>query len=483
VSAAVEGQDSVVVELSFENAIIDYALGYFGQHEYSLDESITFFDGNTIPEGLLMLERASMHMRLENFIGVDARLRFTDISSINTQNAIKSIADLDNELNGTVSTIGDHKMTVESLQQELESTEYGTERFNELKTALIEANTQLKNYELSIEALDNEQLASELKSVAGGFMDIVGGLTLIGVSGEGMEKIVQTFAKVEGATKMVTGAIELYSSGMKVANTLIVRAAAAHGAMAAAQTAQAGATAGSTIAMKALNVVMNANPVFLLITGVTALVAAFAIFSNSSESAADAASRLNEELDYQKNIMAALTTESKRLNSTVINQYENELKLLEERGASEAEIEAKRKEIFELKKKDMTEEMSMNEKLRDEQVQAYAEVLSKSDEFWNNEVKLVSQFGKGARFNLELVLEQLDKIKRTSTSGSITEEKEALTELLNEIVSSEQNRKKLRTDRFNYEQNFANEEELRQIELENKRKERAKKQQAKVSAI
>lgn len=86
-SAAVEGQDSVVVELSFENAIIDYALGYFGQHNYSLDEDITFLEGNTMPEGLLMLERASMNMRLENFIGVDARVRFTEISAINAQNA------------------------------------------------------------------------------------------------------------------------------------------------------------------------------------------------------------------------------------------------------------------------------------------------------------------------------------------------------------------------------------------------------------
>jgi hypothetical protein len=64
--------------------------------------------------------------------------------NINTKKAIKSIADLNNEIGDTIVTVSDLRMTVDSLQQELESTEVGTDRWNELKSALIDANTELK---------------------------------------------------------------------------------------------------------------------------------------------------------------------------------------------------------------------------------------------------------------------------------------------------------------------------------------------------
>ena len=79
--------------------------------------------------------------------------------NINTKNAIRSIADLNNEIGDSIVTVNDLRMTVDSLQAELESTEVGTDRFTELKAALINANTELKNYELGIESLDNEQVA------------------------------------------------------------------------------------------------------------------------------------------------------------------------------------------------------------------------------------------------------------------------------------------------------------------------------------
>lgn len=90
-SALVQGQDSVVVELSFENAIVEYALGYFGQHQYNLNETVSFLQGTTMPQGLLALERASMKMRLENFIGVDARIFFDEINALGADNSVLSL--------------------------------------------------------------------------------------------------------------------------------------------------------------------------------------------------------------------------------------------------------------------------------------------------------------------------------------------------------------------------------------------------------
>jgi hypothetical protein len=146
--------------------------------------------------------------------------------NINTKKAIKSIADLNNEIGDTIVTVSDLRMTVDSLQQELESTEVGTDRWNELKSALIDANTELKNYELGIEALDNEQVASEIKSVVGGLTDMAGGFVLVGASGQKMEELIKVFAAVEGASRIVTGAMEGFNSMMKLQNTISTRAIA-----------------------------------------------------------------------------------------------------------------------------------------------------------------------------------------------------------------------------------------------------------------
>lgn len=215
--------------------------------------------------------------------------------NINTQNAIKSISDLDNEIGGTITTVNDLKMTVESLTAELESTEVGTERFNELKAALIDSTTQLKNYELSIEALDHEQVASEIGSVVGGLTDMVGGLTLLGVSNESVEKIAQTFAKVEGAGRAVVGTIEAYQSAQKLANTFSAMGAKLQTALSTAFTVQTTATEGATLATKGLNIAMRALPIFAVIGGVTAVVAAFSSYNSKNEEAAEAEKKRAEE--------------------------------------------------------------------------------------------------------------------------------------------------------------------------------------------
>ena len=99
--------------------------------------------------------------------------------SIDTKNAIKSIGELNNEIGDSIVTVRDLQMTVSALQEELETTEVGTDRWKELKQAYIDANTELKNYELSVESLDNEQFAGELKSVVGGLTDMAGGFAPI----------------------------------------------------------------------------------------------------------------------------------------------------------------------------------------------------------------------------------------------------------------------------------------------------------------
>lgn len=249
--------------------------------------------------------------------------------NINTKKAIKSISDLNNEIGDSIVTVNDLRMTVETLQAELESTEYGTERFNELKSALLNANTELKNYELGIEALDNEQVASEIKSVVGGLTDMAGGFVLVGASGKKMEELVQTFAMVEGASRIVTGAMEGYNSIMKLQNTITTRVIALKETMTAATLKQGVSAKIASVGMGILNAVMAINPVFLLIAGLAALVAGLAIFFTSTNEAAEAQEKLNMKMEATQNLQDVANKQAKRTQELATQEINNKQKLLE----------------------------------------------------------------------------------------------------------------------------------------------------------
>jgi hypothetical protein len=80
-AAIVQGQDSVVVELSFIEAVVEYANGYFGQHTYVINEQEDVFAGVNVPQGQLNLEEATFLLNIKNNIGADARLNLNSISS------------------------------------------------------------------------------------------------------------------------------------------------------------------------------------------------------------------------------------------------------------------------------------------------------------------------------------------------------------------------------------------------------------------
>lgn len=178
---------------------------------------------------------------------------------IDTKDGVKSIGAVNKEVSTTLTTMRDMEEASALINEQLRGTEVGTAAYKDLSKQLIKVNTELKNQELSLEALDHEQVAGELKSVAGGLTDMAGGLVLVGVSNENMEKVVQTMAKVEGATKIVTGGIEAFQSAMKLSST---------------------ATKVATSVQRVFNIVLAANPIGLIVTGIALLIAGFIAFKD-----------------------------------------------------------------------------------------------------------------------------------------------------------------------------------------------------------
>lgn len=193
--------------------------------------------------------------------------------SADTKKAVKSMADLELESEKTLKTLNEMEEQADQLNDALKNVEVGTEAYEELRKELIKVNTEIKNQELAMEALDNEQVASELKSVAGGFVDMAGGMALVGAGNKSLEKVVQTMAQVEGATKIVTGAMEAYASLTKLSHTITTAYTAAINFLGKSQVIQAAKTKILTVAQTILNAVMNANPIMLIVSGIALLIA------------------------------------------------------------------------------------------------------------------------------------------------------------------------------------------------------------------
>lgn len=78
--------DSLIIDNTFFDIIPYYAKGYFGNNTYNVGPSTTDFTlFDRIVDGTLDLEDVDFNFKIENPIGMDARLFVNNISSINTR--------------------------------------------------------------------------------------------------------------------------------------------------------------------------------------------------------------------------------------------------------------------------------------------------------------------------------------------------------------------------------------------------------------
>lgn len=85
-SVSVTPSDSLIIDNTFFDMIPYYAKGYFGNNTYNVGpttSNFTLFD--RIVDGTLQLEDVDFNFKIENPIGMDARLFVNNISSINTR--------------------------------------------------------------------------------------------------------------------------------------------------------------------------------------------------------------------------------------------------------------------------------------------------------------------------------------------------------------------------------------------------------------
>jgi hypothetical protein len=166
-------------------------------------------------------------------------------------------------------------------------------------------------------------LSGSLSGVAGGFSAVQGAMGLVGVDSKNVEA---TLLKVQSAMAFSEGLNSVLAAkdAFKNLGAVIGQTAIGQKLLNAAQ------VVGATV-MKALNFVMKQNPIFLIIAGITAAVAAFKYFSSSTETATEKNEKLNKVLEAQSEAMDRAAAAAKR-------NGEQRLKLLVAQGADEETI-------------------------------------------------------------------------------------------------------------------------------------------------
>ncbi|MFZ6052995.1 hypothetical protein [Halocola ammonii] len=81
---AIYGDDSVSVNISFEDVVIEYASGYFGQYENELVDTIYLDFFKNISPGILQLDEVNFDLSITNYVGMDAQVTFNELKSIRT---------------------------------------------------------------------------------------------------------------------------------------------------------------------------------------------------------------------------------------------------------------------------------------------------------------------------------------------------------------------------------------------------------------
>ena len=208
-------------------------------------------------------------------------------------------------------SLGELEEGFDGLQKKLKKqervTDEGKAAFKRLSTEMAQTSAEIKNLELGFEGLDQDQIASEFGGLAGGIGDVTASLVLMGGENETIEQMGKSIETAMAISMGFKGAIEGASAGMKLYNNMIKTGKLQTILYSAAAKAAA-------IATKALNLIMKANPIGLVVAGVTAAVVAYKSFSKESKEASFAQTAFT---DASNKAQIATVTQKIELNKLI----------------------------------------------------------------------------------------------------------------------------------------------------------------------
>jgi len=254
--------------------------------------------------------------------------------------------------------------------------------FMQLSTQVAGMRKTVRDTDMQIEALSmttSQKLGGALGGITGAFEMAQGVMGAFGAQGEEVEA---ALLKVQSAMAIAQGVQAIKESmnsfkALGAAVGLVSKAKQVDTAITATQaavtTTATGATTGMSLAQKALNLVMSANPVFLIIGGITALIGALALFGTETKSAQKANDDFNKSLQETNEWQSEMT-------DLFVGNAKQELALMQVRGASEKDLHIQRKEILETEQVWRGIDAATQKEAINQQQKLYKEAL-KNEEF------------------------------------------------------------------------------------------------------
>lgn len=260
----------------------------------------------------------------------------------------------------SVSTLGEVEQALRETRAELEGVAIGSEAFKELTRQARNLQGQLEQVEKAINFEQSVNLLGESvgrlgATVASGFAVATSAIGLF--AGES-EELTEAQIKAQQALTLVLGATTIATNLSRVGQDLknisdalginltrqktkdTVSNTVATGVNTAAQGANAAATTAAATATRSFTAALAANPIGLIVVGITALVSALVFFGDETEESTEQTDRFTESLER-------LDGETNDYISTLREEYRVKIELAKLRGE---EITAAALTIEELEK-------------------------------------------------------------------------------------------------------------------------------------
>ena len=295
----------------------------------------------------------------------------------------KSIVfDVEVDSGNSVKTLGSLKTELEEINAELEEVEIGSKAFTELSDKARATSSEIKTLEKTFEGLEPQQkteaFVKGFEGIAGAVAVTAGSLQLFGVESDRIGKLEE---KVQGAIAIAIGARSVAEGALqaKIAARII------------AEKASAVSTKVLTVAQRVYNAVLAANPIFLLVTVIAAVVTGIYALSKAIGS---------NTKDIEDNTEALIAQNDAR-------QKGQELSLRLAKARGESAIELKKREI------ELADTILKNAKLRKD--------AAKDEE----EIEAARQAFSDALANRIVLRTELTKLEKDEREKIAKEEEDA----------------------------------------------------------
>lgn len=196
----------------------------------------------------------------------------------------------------------------------------------EIKDALEDASAEIKNFASDSQLIDN--ILGSFQALAGGIAAAQGAVGLFSDDNEALQK---TLLKVNSALALAQG-IQQVTNALQKEGALTLLAVNIQQRIKNAQQIIDNALtsesiivrAGATIAQKALNAAMAANPIGIVIVGLTTLITLLEVFGSRAANAAQQTNALNAELKDGVKAFEGRADFIRQLSQSNINALQNE---------------------------------------------------------------------------------------------------------------------------------------------------------------